>query len=285
MGYNVTIYAKERAPYIRSVRATGSWTPDSRITLDEAAPPAFPALWERMTRTSWAMYNSYLGSAGTPIEWVDHYALSDEEPRSRSSAPPDPNMPAAKPAREEPVHHFSRYRDRIADLGPRSHELPPGSTPFPTKFVSRSSAMTFNVASYAKLLMQEFYLAGGHIENREFRSPNEFGTLPQGVVICCTGYDSRALWNDESIVPVRGQIAWLIPQDGVQYGIQYKNLNLLARRDGIVMQPNFGGEDEGWNLTSEQPDHAAAEAGIKVLQDLYTRMEPLMQRRGSGARA
>ena len=33
MGYNVTIYAKERAPYIRSVRATGSWTPDSRITL------------------------------------------------------------------------------------------------------------------------------------------------------------------------------------------------------------------------------------------------------------
>ena len=41
MGYNVTVYAKERAPYIRSVRATGSWTPDSRITLEESAPAAF----------------------------------------------------------------------------------------------------------------------------------------------------------------------------------------------------------------------------------------------------
>jgi D-amino-acid oxidase len=288
MGYNVTIYAKERAPYIRSVRATGSWTPDSRVSLVEDAAPGFDVLWERMARTSWAMYSSYLGSVGTPIEWVDHYALSDSEPRSRSSGAPDPNMPAStRPQTAEvgPVHHFSRYRDRIADLGPRSQMLPAGSTPFPTKYVSRSSAMTFNVASYAKLLMQEFFLAGGRIENREFRSPNEFGTLPQGVVICCTGYDSRALWSDESIIPVRGQIAWLIPQEGAQYGIQYKNLNMLARRDGIVMQPNFGGEDEGWNDTNEQPDHAAAEAGVKVLQDLYARMEPIVSKRGAAVRA
>ena len=285
MGYNVTIYAKERAPYIRSVRATGSWTPDSRVALEENAPAEFPALWEHMARTSWAMYNSYLGAAGTPIEWVDHYALSDDPPRRRTNGPPDPNMPANTRAREEPVHHFARYRDRIADLGPGSHELPAGSTPFPTKYVSRSSALSFNVASYAKLLMQEFYLAGGRIEYREFRSPNEFGTLPQGVVICCTGYDSRALWSDESIVPVRGQIAWLIPQEGAQYGIQYKNLNLLARRDGIVMQPNFGGEDEGWNDTNEQPDHAAAEAGVKVLQELYARMEPVVAKRGTAVRA
>ena len=31
-------------------------------------------------------------------------------------------------------------------------------------------------------------------------------------MINCPGYGARALWKDESIIPVRGQIAWLIPQ-------------------------------------------------------------------------
>ena len=76
-GLKVTIYARERAPYVRSVRATGSWTPDSRIALTSAAPADFGALWERMARTSFAMYMSYLGTAGNPIEWTDRYFLSD----------------------------------------------------------------------------------------------------------------------------------------------------------------------------------------------------------------
>ncbi len=283
MGYNVTIYAKERAPYIRSVRATGSWTPDSRVSLTTDAPPEFAALWERMARTSWTMYNSYLGTAGSPIEWTDRYQLSDTEPRN-PNAPPDPNMPTA-PAREKPQHDFARYSSRIADLGPKSQLMPPGSTPFPTKYVRRNSSMTFNVAGYSKQLMQEFFIAGGRMEYREFHTPNEFSTLPQPVVISCTGYDSRALWSDESVVPVRGQIAWLIPQEGAQYGIGYKGLNMLARRDGIVMQPSTGGEDEGWNDTNEQPDRAAAEAGVKILQELYARMEPIIAKRGTAIKA
>ncbi len=284
MGYNVTIYAKERAPYIRSVRATGSWTPDSRITLEEDAPADFGVLWERMARTSWAMYNSYLGSAGTPVEWTDRYQLSDTEPRP-AGGPADPNVASDPGARPAAVHHFARYSDRIHDLGPRPQVMPAGSTPFPTKYVRRSTSLSFNVASYARVLTQEFYLAGGRMEYREFHSPNEFASLPQGVVICSTGYDSRALWSDESIVPVRGQIAWLIPQEGATYGIGYKGLNVLARRDGIVMQPNTGGEDEGWNDTNEQPDRAAAEAGVKILQELYTRMEPIVAKRGTAVRA
>ncbi len=280
MGYNVTIYAKERVPYVRSVRATGSWTPDSRIALTDQAPATFAAEWEAMARTSWAMYNSYLGTAGSPIEWTDRYALNDEGPTGRR-VKPDPNMPVAA-AGAPPKHDFARFADRIADLGPGSQIMPPGSTPFPTKYVQRSSSMSFNVAGYAKQLMQEFFIAGGRMEYREFHTPNEFSTLKEGVVICCTGYDSRALWSDESIVPVRGQIAWLIPQEGVTYGIYYKRLNVLARRDGIVMQPSGIGEEEGWNDTNEQPDRAAAEAGVKILQELYARMEPIIAKRGSG---
>jgi hypothetical protein len=283
MGYNVTIYAKERAPYIRSVRATGSWTPDSRISLVDKAPATFAADWEKMARTSWGMYNSYLGTAGNPIEWTDRYQLSDAAPRN-PNAPVDPNMPT-QPERRKPVHEFARYSESIADLHPKTQIMPPGSTPFPTKSVRRSTSLSFNVAGYAKQLMQEFFIAGGRMEYREFHTPNEFATLKEGVVISCTGYDSRALWSDESIVPVRGQIAWLIPQEGATYGIGYKGLNMLARRDGIVMQPSIGGEDEGWNDTNEQPDRAAAEAGVKILQELYARMEPIIARRGTAIKA
>jgi hypothetical protein len=80
------------------------------------------------------------------------------------------------------------------------------------------------------------------------------------------------LWKDESIVPVRGQIAWLIPQPEVNYGVQYKNVNILSRRDGIVVQDGGIGDMEGYNDANEQPDRAAAEAAVKVAAELYSRM-------------
>ena len=45
-GAKVTIYAKERAPFTRSSRATGSWTPDSRVALASAVDANFAATWE-----------------------------------------------------------------------------------------------------------------------------------------------------------------------------------------------------------------------------------------------
>ena len=262
-GLKVTIYAKERAPYTRSSRATGSWTPDSRIALTSAAAPDFAARWESMARASFFMYQSFLGMPGSPIEWTDRYSLTDESPEQRTAQ------------REQSDHHgFIHLNSRIADLTPRPQQLPPGATNFPTKFVSRNTSMTFNVADYSRQLLNDFLVAGGAIETREFHTPVDLAMLPQRVIVNSTGYAARQLFSDESIVPVRGQIAWLIPQEGVNYGINYGNLNVLARRDGIVIQPSPGGEDFGWNDDNETPDRAAAEAGVRELQALYNRMSP-----------
>ena len=269
-GLRVTIYAKERPPYVRSARATGSWTPDSRIALTSAAAPEFAAQWESMARTSFAMYQSYLGMPGDPVEWTDRYALEDETHEERTAK-----------TRQENTHDFAHYNGRIEDLTPRPQQIPEGMHPFPTKYVWRSTSLTFNVADYSRQLMNDFMIAGGKIEMQEFHSPQEVASLPQPVIINCTGYGARQLWSDESIVPVRGQIAWLIPQEGVHYGLYYKGVSVLARRDGIVVQPNPGGEDEGWNDSNEQPDRAAAEEGVEVLQELYTRMEKMKPRRAS----
>jgi glycine/D-amino acid oxidase-like deaminating enzyme len=266
-GFKVTIYAKERPPYVRSARATGSWTPDSRIALTSAASPNFAAEWESMARTSFAMYQSYLGMPGTPIEWTDRYNLSDQGPGEHGSAVSAPD-----------AHDWAHYYDRIADLTPESQEIPAGAHPFPTRYVRRETSLTFNVADYSRQLMNDFMIAGGTIEAREFQAPQDLASLAQPVIINCTGYGARQLWSDESIVPVRGQIAWLIPQEGVHYGLSYKGVNVLARRDGIVVQP-FHSEDEGWNDSNERPDKAAAVAGVEVIQELYSRMEKMPKRR------
>ena len=91
-------------------------------------------------------------------------------------------------------------------------------------------------------------------------------------MINATGYGARALWKDESIVPVRGQIAWLIPQPEVNYGVQYKGVYILARRDGIVVQDTGIGDMEGYNDASEQPDRAAAESAVNTAAELYSHM-------------
>jgi D-amino-acid oxidase len=256
-GARVTIYAKERPPEVRSARATGSWTPDSRIALTNSVAPDFPALWEKMCRTSFHMYESYLGMAGNPVEWTDRYALWDDE--------------SPGPERKDALE-FARYQSRVRDLTPRSHELPPGSHPFPTHHASRNSSLTFNIAGYSRQLVNDFLVEGGRVERTEFHTPSELSQLTQKVVINATGYGARALWKDESIVPVRGQIAWLIPQPEVNYGVQYKNVNILARRDGIVVQDGGIGEMEGYNDINEQPDRAAAESAVRTVAELYSHM-------------
>src|SRR5882757_900639 len=77
-GVRVTIYAKELPPNVRSSLATGLWTPDSRICLEEHATPEFKQLWEQMARESFQTYQNFLGLSGTPVEFIDNYFVSDE---------------------------------------------------------------------------------------------------------------------------------------------------------------------------------------------------------------
>ncbi len=260
-GARVTIYAKERLHQARSARATGTWSPDSRVALADGAGSGFPALWETMTRTSFRAHQTYLGVPGDPVEWTDRYILNDENPdllRERRRLAPPP--------------HFIELQDRVRDLTPRTVLIPAGSHPFPTPFVQRNSSVTFNVTDYGHQLINEFQLGGGKIVMREFNSPAELASLPEPVVINCTGYGARALWKDESVIPVRGQIAWLIPQPEVNYGISYKNTTFLSRRDGIVVQHNGPDDTQGWQDDNEAPDRAAAEAAVATLAELYSRM-------------
>ena len=259
-GAQVTIYARDWLPETRSARATGSWTPDSRIALTDKAAPGFPALWEQMARISFKTYRSYLGLPGSPVEWNDRYVLSD--------SPPGQPRPAPSPGELD----FAEYGDRIRDITPNGVPMPAGSTPFPTPYVRRYSSMMFNIADYGHTLLTDFRLAGGKIVRAEFHDPSELAGLKEKVVINCPGYGARALWKDESIVPVRGQIAWLIPQPEVDYGVQYRHVTMLPRRDGIVIQMLEGGDMRGYGDDHEVPDRQEALTGVSRIAELYDRM-------------
>jgi glycine/D-amino acid oxidase-like deaminating enzyme len=260
-GVPVTIYARDLLPETRSARATGSWTPSSRIALDSAAPKDFPALWEKMARISFHTYRRYLGLPGNPVEWTDRYNVYDESPAERAKLRP-----------ADPLG-FADYQDRIADIMPPGENLPEGATPFQFPYVRRSSLMQFNIADYAHTLMSDFFAAGGKFVRAEFNTLGDVARLKEKVVINCTGYGARELCKDESIVPVRGQIGWLIPQPEVNYGVYYEGVFVLPRRDGIAVQRLDGGDMRGYGDANETADRAESEEAVKRVAALYSRFK------------
>lgn len=259
-GAPVTIYAAERTPYTRSARATGVWSPDSRIAAEAAVPADFPARWEAMARRSWTDHHAFVGLDGDPVRFIDQYNLHGGPGNGGAVGP------AATPGRVG----FVRYGDRLSYLAPWSRELKTDEHPFPVERVTALPIMTFNVAEYARQLTEAFLMEGGRIVQRTFNHPSELTDLAEPVVVNCTGYGARALFGDESVVPVRGQIAWLTPQPEVTYALYYRSISMVPRQDGIVIQANGASQMVGYGVDDETPDRAEAEQALAALATLFT---------------
>ena len=263
-GAKVTIYASERLPESRSARASGMWTPDSRIANADRVDAAFPAVWERMARLSWARHQTYVGLPGEPVSFLDRYILAD------AAGPPKPAA-APRPETDRKEIRFAIYPDTLNDIVPRSRQLTAEEHPFPVASARRMTQMQFNVADLAERLTTEFLREGGRIETRTFHSPAELSTLSQPVIVNCTGYGARALFGDDSVVPVRGQIAWLPPQPEVRYSLYYNGVSVIPRPDGVGVQGLRGGDMLGYGDDDETPDRADAEAAIARAAPLFDR--------------
>ncbi len=256
-GAKVTMYAREQIQDTRSFRASGAWTPDSRIALTDVAGPAFAAQWEQMARTSFKTHRQFLGLPSTPVEWTDYYSVRADEPPPNTAAPRTPEL------------DFASYSRSIADLTPGARKLSPEAAPFRAKAVYQTEIMVFNIADYGHTLLNDFFAAGGQFRHADFRSPAEIAALGKRVVIDCTGYGARALWKDDSVVPVRGQIARLIPQQEVRYGLDYKHVYVVPRRDGIIVQDVSGGDMRGYGDSNETADRAESDRAVTTLAELF----------------
>ncbi|MDP3518522.1 MAG: FAD-dependent oxidoreductase [Pseudohongiella sp.] len=257
-GLKVTIYAKERPPYVSSHRATGSFTPDSRIVSLQFASD-FARQWETMARHSFRRFQSFLGVSSNPIEWRDMYSLSDVpfgSPRPVVHSPEPPYPPFE--------------RDLLRDITPQWHSV--ASHPFPVPHVQRRPALIFNIAEYTRLLMADFFANGGVMETFVLQDKRDFAAIHERTIINCTGYGARALLADDSIIPVRGQTAKLIPQPALDYGFYYsaRRVSVYPRRDGLLVQAQADGD---FNNDSEALDPEESISAVQRLAEIVGAMQ------------
>jgi hypothetical protein len=275
-GAKVTIYAREMFPRTRSVRASGTWSPDARIALTEPAGPGFAVLWEQMARMSWKHWRGYLGMPERPVEFADNYALSDT-PFQQQEVRPNPAITGSYATTGLPQQNseFARYSDRIRDIIPHAVDLSPEENPFNTAYARRTETIHFNFAAYGKLLLSEFFQMGGKFENSDFHSPADIVALKQKVVINSPGTAAKDLWRDKTIIPVRGQTGWLLPQPESNYGVSYNGGSATSKSDGVLVSHNATtlGNMEGVNDMRELPDRATVEAGLALLAPALVNMK------------
>ena len=217
-----------------------------------------------MARYSWFQYSSMLGLPGDPIEWIEGYKLSDTPFAAGAS------LYTHAPYPGEPQYPHLED-DHTPDLMSAMQSLTRDQHPFPVEHVRRVNMMMFNIPAYARMLMQDFLPRAASSSSGNSKVPKQFQGLPEKTIIHATGYAARALLNDNSLVPVRGQTARLIPQPEVDYAISYDSQNVytIPRRDGLIVQEWSPGD---YGNEKEVADPEATKVSVEKIANLCARM-------------
>jgi hypothetical protein len=181
------------------------------------------------------------------IRWMRNYALSNTPWRGPLSNASGSGM--------------------MEGLQPESKDLPAGMHPFGNKYVRQFDGMIVEPPIYLPAMLTDVRIAGGKIVVREMKSLDEVRGLPEKLVFNCTGLGAKALFGDEELTPIRGQLTFLLPQPEVTYATLYENTYMFSRRDGVLL----GGTHElgDWNL---QPDLTSKAAILAKQASLFDGM-------------
>ena len=251
-GAKVTLYAEHFPSETRSARATGVWSPSSRIALGNEAPDGFAARWEQWARQGHARHLDMVGLADDPVEFIPQYIL-------RGGAME--NSPSTR--------NFLHLDRTLRDLNPSWRNADPLRDPFPGKARRTGPVMTFNITRYFERLARQFHLKGGRMVRRVFAERSQALALTEPVILNCMGYGAKAIWDAADLVPVRGQINWLLPQANARYAMYYDGVSVVSRRDGIVVQYVGANEDWGYGDANETPDPGETDRALAIVRSAY----------------
>jgi glycine/D-amino acid oxidase-like deaminating enzyme len=219
----VTIYAKNLPPETTSNIAGGFWSPTSLYD-DGATTAKFDEQFRQACRISNRAFQLLAGPE-YGVRWIDTYELH------RSEGPIMRELPGGNdlyPQSELHVNDAEHY--------------------FGFPYVRQYSTMLIEPPVYLNTLLRDFYVAGGKVVVKEFRSREEINRLAEPVIFNCTGLGARALFNDEKLEPVRGQLEVLLPQPEIDY-IYLGTGYMFPRRDGIILGGTFDHGD--WSLAPD----------------------------------
>jgi D-amino-acid oxidase len=214
-GFDVTIYAKDLPPETTSNIAGASWFPSSVVDGGRRTP-AFNAQFERAARIAHRQYQLLIGDE-YGVHWRQQYALSDSD--------------------DDGTEQWDYAM--LRDLFPASRSLKPAENPFPAKHVYVDNMMFIEPSVYLNALLRDFHIAGGRVRRVSFGESSQLGSLPESVIVNCTGLGARELFGDRELEPVKGQLTALLPQPEVDYAMVTGGLYMFPRRDGIMLGGTF----------------------------------------------
>lgn len=224
-GFDVTIYTKALPPETTSNIAGGQWFPASVYDPDKTLTPEFTEQFKAAARYGYRRYQ-IMTDPKYGIRWMRNYVLSDTPWHSPLEG-----------------GQFGLIRDLLPEI----KELQSGEHPFAQKYVRQYDGMIVEPPIYLPAMLTDVRIAGGKIVVREIKSLDEVQMLPQKLIFNCTGLGAKALFGDEELTPVRGQLTFLVPQPEVTYATLYENTYMFSRRDGVLLG---GTHEEGsWDLT------------------------------------
>lgn len=226
-GWNVTIYSKDLPPDTTSNVAGGQWSPTS-VYDEEIITPAFRLQFDRAMAIAYRYFQNLVGPR-YGVRWISNYNLSDE-----SSEEED-------------------FQNRYQAFYPQLRYLRQGDHPFPVDYARHYNTMLIEPAVFLPAVMSDFFGAGGEIGIREFATAEEILALEEEVIFNCTGLGSHTLFGDDMLMPVKGQLTFLLPQEEVDFNIIGNGgLYMFPRSDGILLGGTY--ERGEWSL---EPDPEA----------------------------
>ncbi|MGB5247664.1 MAG: FAD-dependent oxidoreductase [Woeseia sp.] len=212
-GWDVAIYAKDLPPATTSNIAGAQWSPASVFDKSVVSDAHLDELAIAM-RHSYREFQNLVG-AHYGVRWISNYLLSD------------------KPA------DVSDMRLRYPDMFPELRELSPRQHPFPVSHALHFDTMFIEPPVYLPAMMRDVRAAGSRIEVREFDDAAELHTLKEPVIFNCSGLGTRTLFGDDELIPVKGQLVVLKPQDDINYLMISNGIYMFPRSDGVLLGGTF----------------------------------------------
>ncbi len=242
-GWEVTIYSKDLPPNTTSNVAGGQWSPTS-VYAQDSVSPAFLDQFESAMRHAYRYYQNLVGPK-YGVRWISNYmVLGDAES--------DDSLSATYP-----------------DMYPQRLRLSRNEHPFDADHALHIDTMLVEPAVYLPEMMNDFQIAGGKIIVKDFRDRSEVLQLDEPVIINCTGLGSRDLFDDRELIPIKGQLTFLLPQAEVDYIIiGNSGLYMFPRSDGILLGGTY--ERNNWDTT---PDPEATRRIIDGHRAFFNAME------------
>ena len=243
-GFDVAIYAASLPPDTTSNASFAGFTPTSGLISPSRRTPAWDDQFTRAVNIAYRQHQVLAGSR-FGVSWIDDYAPTNSEGGTAPAGPAAGSgvLPALELGREV---------------------LREGEHPFGTRFARRHPILCFDPSIYLDALMHDVLAFGGRIHVRSFETPRDLATLAEPIIVNCTGLGARALFGDEELTPVKGQLVVLVPQPEIDWSVW----TMLPRSDGIVlghvMQPGV------WSL---DVDEAERRRVVEYHQRLFSAMK------------